>query len=134
VHTLNIKETGNNPQLVRVIDRKMSMDGRTVLILQQEDPSIYNEEALGDPFASNTISNRIDRLGTVRGIQGDPGQDGVSVAVSANAPVAFRQAANGGAWSHSQVDTTFTFSRGANVLATRVVRVTRSNATLTAAL
>lgn len=66
VHTLNIRETGNNDQLVRVVDRQMAFNGVTILTLQQEDASIYDDSiALGDPFASDTIPTRITSYATI---------------------------------------------------------------------
>jgi hypothetical protein len=67
VHTLRTKETGLDDQLVRVIDRRMSLNGPTVLVLQQEHPAIYDDTlALLDPHASNEIPSRIDRYATAR--------------------------------------------------------------------
>jgi hypothetical protein len=65
VHTLNCEETGGEDQTVRVVDRRRSFGGATVLLLQQEDASIYDDTLpLNDPLASDEIPARIDRLAT----------------------------------------------------------------------
>lgn len=144
VHTLNIKETGGDPQLVRVVAREMAFDGRTKLIVQQEDASIYDDTVeLGDPHASNTIPARIDRVAITprqigeEGPPGDPGDDGAdAVTVSVSPAFAqWRQAPNGGAFTPSGTtcDITFTFLEAGVTIATHVIRVTRSGTTLTAA-
>src|SRR5690606_26874656 len=142
VHTLNIPETGNDPQLVRVIDRKMSMDGQTILVLQQEDSSIYDDTVpLGDPHASNTTGPRVYHIQTVRSIgepgppgePGAPGEDAISIAITPSNGIQWRQGQDG-TWSPSgtTTDITFEFIQGGEVIAEHVVRVTRSDATLTA--
>jgi hypothetical protein len=66
VHYLNCKETGNQNQLCRVIDRRRSFNGVTVLVLQQEDVSLYDDTIpLNDPLQNNEIPLRIDRIGTL---------------------------------------------------------------------
>jgi hypothetical protein len=64
VHTLNIPETGGDNQLVRVVNRELdAMTGVSILTLQQEDESIYDDTiALGDPHASNTSPSRASPL------------------------------------------------------------------------
>jgi len=57
------------------------------------------------------------------------GQDGMSVYVSLSASNLFQQAPNGGAWSHTTCDATFTWKRGATTLATHVVRATLNTGT-----
>jgi hypothetical protein len=141
VHTLNCKETGGDNQLVRVVAREMAFDGRTKLIVQQEDVSIYDDTvALGDPHASNTIPNRIDRVAVTPrliGADGDDGVDGADAVIPSVVPefAQWRQAPNGGAFAPTATtcDVTFTFLQGGATIATHVVRATRSGATITAA-
>lgn len=153
VHTLNISETGNNNQLVRVIDRSISFDGRVRLLLQQEDESIYDDTVpLGDPFQSLGVSDRLDRIETVapRYIDGTlidalrpagPNADNtaenlISVRITSNrGTLVFKQAPDGGDWTPPQttMDVTFTFRKNGETIATHVVRVTRDDDELTAA-
>jgi hypothetical protein len=70
VHTLNCAETNFVDQLVRVVNRAKSYDGVTMLVVQQEDVSLYDDTIpLLDPHADNSIPTRADRFGTPRNIR-----------------------------------------------------------------
>jgi hypothetical protein len=78
VHTLNCAETNFEDQLVRVVDRRLSFKGPCVLVVQQEDESLYDDTVpLLDPHANNTIPKRIDRGGVItpRGVVASLFQD-----------------------------------------------------------
>ncbi len=87
VHTLNCEETGNEDQLVRVIDRRNAPTGETVLVLQQEDSSLYDDTVpLNDPLASDTIPTRIDRIDTTPRRIGGATSDAGPITVTLSAP------------------------------------------------
>jgi hypothetical protein len=140
VHTLVCPETGGDAQLVRVVERVSGFGGATILVLQQEDASIYDDTLpLGDPHASNTIPNRLDRLGTVtpRYIDGTSIDDApaVNAALSAANGIQWRQSPNDGAWSPTAttLDVVVTFYFAGVVIATHTIRGTRSGSNVSAA-
>ena len=66
VLTLNCRETNFDDQLVRVIDKSMSVTGVTILTLQEEDASIYDDTLpLGLTPPPLSPAERVDRLGTL---------------------------------------------------------------------
>jgi len=65
VLTLNCQETDDQDVLVRVARKTISIDGRHVLELQEEDASIYDtSDALLPAVGTNTIPKQIDHAGT----------------------------------------------------------------------
>lgn len=66
VHNLNTKDTNYSNQLVRVIDRRMSFTGVTILTLQEEASAIYNDtDDLGDSLAGNNVTSKTSIFGTL---------------------------------------------------------------------
>ncbi len=65
VHTLNCLETNYQDQTVRVIERRMSYSGLTVLTLQEEASAIYNDtDTLGSSIPINTTASKSSVFGT----------------------------------------------------------------------
>ena len=136
IHILNCKETNYRDQLVRVVDRKSSYQGSTLLTLQQEDASIYDETlALLDPLANTAPPNSTSIYGTITRSVGPPGKDAVYVTLTASNGLVFTQAPNDGPWSpvSDHTDVTFNFIKGAATIAEHIVRVTRTGNTLSGA-
>lgn len=72
---LDLRETDGQPVLARITDKTLSAEGVTILTLEEEDASIYDDTVpLGTPPANETIVNRVSRFGTVtpRYIDGVP--------------------------------------------------------------